>query len=103
MSAAELEDLPGADLVKRGIADVRAARRTAESLLVAMAAPRLQALGVLEKGEASGVQNAELALYELLGDERSLDPYSHYNALRRELSSFVRALEHRLEASSRRT
>jgi hypothetical protein len=102
MNAQELEDLPGAELVRRGVADIRAARRTVESLLVTMAAPRLRALGVLERGDATGVQDAELALYELLGDQDTLDPYSRYNALRRELSSFVRALEHRIEKSARR-
>jgi hypothetical protein len=100
MNVQKLEELPGADLVQRGVADVRAARRTVESLLVTIAAPRLRALGVLERGEATGVVDAEIALYELLGDQKNPDPYSRYNALKRELSSFVRALEHRMESSS---
>jgi hypothetical protein len=100
MNANELDELPGADLIRRGVADVRAARRTVESLLVTIAAPRLRALGVLARGEATGVKDAELALYELLGDQEIPDPYSRYNALKRELSSFVRALEHRMESSS---
>lgn len=100
MNPSTLDGLPGAELVTRGISDVRASKTTVESLLVAMAAPRLQALGVLEGGEVAEVRDAELALYELLGQE-NVDPYSRYNALKRELSSFVRALEHRLEASNR--
>jgi hypothetical protein len=99
MDASMLDGLPGAALVERGVSDVRASKTTIESLLVAMAAPRLQALGVLGHGEGR-VQDAELALYELLGRENA-DPYSRYNALKRELASFVHALEQRVEAAAR--
>jgi hypothetical protein len=44
---------------------------------------------------------ASLALYAWLGERGVLDPYSTYNALLRELSSFVRALEHRVFSGQR--
>jgi hypothetical protein len=103
MTRVLIDDLPGAALIRRGVSDVRSAKTSIESLLVTIAAPRLQALGVLEHGEASHVHDAELALYELLGESGSLDPYSRYNALKRELASFVHALEQRVERSSKPT
>ena len=100
MNSSQFDGLPGADLIRRGVVDLRASRTTPESLLVAMAAPRLQALGVLANGEGANISDAELGLYELLGEMGARDPYSRYNALRRELSSFLRALEQRLERES---
>lgn len=91
--ARHIGDIPGAALVLRGLEDARAGRTTVESLLVATAAPRLAALGL---GPADTVSDAELRLYALIGQGADLDPYSRYNALKRELASFVRALEHRL-------
>ena len=65
-----LAGLPGADLVREGLADVAAGRRTIPACLIAIGSPRLQ--------QAGG------------------DAYSRYNALLRELSSFESALDRRL-------
>ena len=96
--APDLQDLPGSTLVARGLDDARAGRTSVESLLVATAAPRLTALGLTP---ALRVADAELRLYALLGDTGEGDPYSRYNALKRELASFVRALEARLARRDR--
>jgi hypothetical protein len=40
------ENLPGADLVERGLADLDAGRETAEALLVSIGAPRLHSAGI---------------------------------------------------------
>jgi len=93
----DLSDLPGAALVERGLADARCGRRTVESLLVATAAPRLAALGLDPSRAAGTIADPELSLYALLGESGVADPYSRYNALKRELASFVHALEHRIE------
>jgi hypothetical protein len=96
-----LAGLPGTSLIERGLEDLKDGRTTAESLLVTVAAARLEALGVLDPGLATGSTEAPLALYAWLGKSGVPDPYSTYNALLRELSSFVRALEHRLFSERR--
>lgn len=82
--------LPGAENVKRGVRDLNAGRFTAEALLVAAAVTRLRELGVQISEDAVVPNEPELALYRLLGEEQ--DPYYRYNALRRELDSFLSAL-----------
>lgn len=96
-----LADLPGSALIERGLADTRDGKTTVESLLVAAAAPRLSALGLPAYGPGGKVTDPELALYALLGELGEADPYSRYNALRREIASFVHALEHRIERARR--
>jgi hypothetical protein len=96
-----LAGLPGSALIERGLRDLEDGRTSAESLLVTVAAARLEALGVLDPGLATGSTEAPLALYAWLGESGIMDPYSTYNALLRELSSFVRALEHRVFSEQR--
>jgi hypothetical protein len=87
-----IEDLPGNDLVREGIADLRAGHRTAAALLVTMAGPRLRRLGVEVPG--AGGEAAGHGLYELLSADDGHDPYRRYNALVGRIVSFARALEH---------
>lgn len=101
MNRKALDGLPGAELVRKGIADTRDGRTTIESLLVAAAAPRLRSLGVLAESDAADVSEPELRLYAALGESGVADPYSRYNSLRRELASFVHALEHAAERARR--
>ena len=96
-----LVGLPGAALVEKGIADLERGEVSVASLLVTVAAERLETLGVLRAGLATGSVEAPLALYARLGQSEALDPYSTYNALLRELSSFVHALEHRVAVKQR--
>ena len=97
----DIGDLPGGPLVERGLEDIRMRRTSVESLLLATAATRLAALG-LPLVATGKVLDPELRLYALLGESGISDPYSRYNALKRELASFVHALEHRIEPQRRR-
>jgi hypothetical protein len=72
-----------------------AGRESEASLLVAMAAPRLRALGF--DVPASGSERPSHRLYELL-TQSDRDAHSRYNALVGQIASFARAAEH---ASSR--
>jgi hypothetical protein len=85
------EDLPGNELVSRGLADLADGRESEAALLVAMAAPRLRAIG-FEVPE-SKVERPSHRLYELLSDAYA-DGYSRYNALIARMVSFARAAEH---------
>ena len=85
-------ELPGQDLVEQGLADLHAGRRTAPSLLVAMARERLAGVGV-QVPEAA-VSRPGHDLYDLLEAEDALAAHGRYNALLRRLVSYVRAAEH---------
>ncbi len=82
---------PGHELVSAGLADLAAGRESEESLLVAMAAPRLRALGFAVP--AGGDEQPSHRLYELLTD-RDQGAHSRYNALVGRVVSFARAAEH---------
>jgi hypothetical protein len=85
---AELEMLPGADLVQRGVEDLDAGRETAESLLVSIGAPRLRTVGI---SLSRPIPSPEHKLYLLLAGEKGDAAHSAYNALLRRLVSFERA------------
>lgn len=82
-------DLPGADLIAAGLADLARGVESETALLVSVGAPRLNALGV--KAE-NAFPEAERRLYELLERVDSDAAHSRYNALIRRLVSFERAL-----------
>ncbi|MGH2767877.1 MAG: hypothetical protein ACRDIF_02850 [Actinomycetota bacterium] len=84
-------DLPGADLVRAGIADLRRGLETVPALLVSIGYPRLRRLG-LELPEPAPTR-PERRLYELLTQEDPRTAHSRYNALIRRLVSFERAAE----------
>jgi hypothetical protein len=86
---ADWTELPGADLVREGLDDLRAGRKTAAAFLVAAGAPRLRRLGI----DVPSVEAPEHRLYDLLADEEPDSAHSRYNALVRRLVSFERALE----------
>jgi hypothetical protein len=85
-------DLPGHELVSRGLADLSAGRESEASLLVQMAAPRLRALGLEVPHSRSGGSPSH-RLYELLS-EGGGGAHSRYNALVARMVSFARAAEH---------
>ena len=91
MSQPSVDDvMPGADLVRAGLADLAAGRQTIEGLLVLQARERLCDLGY-EVPDVS-VELPEARMYDLV--ERELGPrraHSRYNALRRRMVSFLRA------------
>jgi hypothetical protein len=95
MSAAErlFEDLPGGDLVRRGLDDLASARATPEAALVEVARSRLCSLGLTVPDAPVSAVDAELRLYERLGARHpDRDAYPVYCAWLEQLASFVAAL-----------
>jgi hypothetical protein len=82
--------LPGNELVRAGLVDLVAGRESEASLVVAMAAPRLRALGF--EVPAGGVEQTSYRLYELLVSGGG-SAHSRYNALVGRMVSFARAAE----------
>ncbi len=87
-SFADLETLPGADLVKRGAEDLDGGHESPEALLVSIGAPRLRSMGI---ELPSPIASPEHKLYLLLAREKGDAAHSAYNALIRRLVSFERA------------
>ena len=84
-------DLPGHELIREGLLDLAEGRESESGLLVAMAAPRLRALG-FDVPEGGGERPSH-RLYELLS-EADQGAHSRYNALVARVVSFARAAEH---------
>ncbi|MGH3002455.1 MAG: hypothetical protein ACRDM1_07340 [Gaiellaceae bacterium] len=82
-------ELPGEDLIRSGMDDLRRGETTVEALVVSIGAPRLRLLG-LEIPET--LDAPEDGLYALL-ERDGHDAHSRYNALIRRLVSFERAAE----------
>lgn len=100
MNAPDIDPvLPGAELVRRGLADLQRGDMTEASLLMLIAAPRLRALG-LHVPETQWPRPREHLLYEKLEERLGAGAHSQYNSLIRRVVSFARALER--EAAQRR-
>ena len=84
-------DLPGHELISEGLLDLAEGRESESGLLVAMAAPRLRALG-FDVPEGGGERPSH-RLYELLS-EADQGAHSRYNALVARVVRFARAAEH---------
>jgi hypothetical protein len=93
-----LEGLPGGTLIREGLADHRAGRKTIASCLARIASPRLSRAGLIDP-EVIKDGDMELELYQLLSGE-SDRAYSRYNSLLRELVSFEHALDQRLSRAN---
>jgi hypothetical protein len=83
-------DLPGSELIEKGLADLEDGRESIESLLVSVGAPRLAGVGIIVPTPLS---SPEHRLYELLASEEGDAAHSRYNALIRRLVSFERSAE----------
>src|SRR5215210_143902 len=81
--------LPGWELVSRGVADLAAGKVTVEALLVVDASERLKSVGIAipEGREAIAPDLYDLVVADV-GESRA---HGRYNALRRRLTSFLRA------------
>jgi hypothetical protein len=88
MAFADLNTLPGGDLVQRGVSDLDAGSESAEALLVSIGAPRLRSVGI---EMSAPIVAPEHKLYLLLAREKGDAAHSAYNALIRRLVSFERA------------
>lgn len=93
-----LADLPGGLIIQEGLRDLAAGRESIASLLIAVGFPRLELLGIVPATANDLPPDPELKLYRLLGRLHGLEAHSQYNAWIRQLVSFERALEHRIEA-----
>jgi hypothetical protein len=82
--------LPGADLVAKGLEDLRDGVESAEALLVSIGRPRLERLGFAIPRLYEGPEHR---LYEHLARESGDAAHSKYNVLIRRLVSFERAAE----------
>jgi hypothetical protein len=85
-----LSACPGHDLVTAGLEDLAAGRETVAAMLVGMASPRLQALGIAVP--ACWERAPSHRLYELL-ERDGPGAHSQYNALVGRMVSFARAAE----------
>ena len=97
-----LEGLPGEALLREGMADFHARRRTPAACLVEIALPRLRRARLLPAALPAPDPESELRLYRLLKAQGG-DAYSRYNALLRELVSFEQALDKRTTEGERRS
>lgn len=88
------DGLPGEQLIRDGVRDLVGARLTIPALVVCIARARLARAGVLPDSAPVISANPERELYRLLRAEHG-DAYARYNALLRELASFVSAFEAR--------
>ncbi len=88
-------DLPGGEIVIRGLTDLRAGITSPESLLVLIASPRLRNLGISVPFQNPAQPPHEHQLYSLLEQTMGAGAYSYYNSLIRRMVSFAHALEHR--------
>ena len=92
---------PGGELVAAGLEALGHGERSVEALLVAVGAPRLEALGIQIPGTRPLPRHPELALYHFLCRRYPGDAHARYNALIRRLVSFERELERRRFSTAR--
>lgn len=85
-------ELPGEDLVLKGLADLAQGIESAESILVSVGRPRLRACG-LEIPERGYPEFPEQRLYRFLQKIHADQAHAEMNALVRRLVSFEHALE----------
>ena len=86
-----LDNLPGSDLVREGIADLERGVESIPALLVSIGAPRLRRIGLALPDEV--FPSPELRLYARLAETDPDSAHSRYNALVRRLVSFENAAE----------
>jgi hypothetical protein len=86
------EGLPGGELVRQGLDDLRAGEETELALLVLVAGPRLRDLGIDVSERETIRRPYEHRLYEKLTETCGDAAYSRYNSLIRRIVSFARAL-----------
>src|SRR5271157_678660 len=84
--------LPGQDLVDEGLADLAQARLTDCALLVLIAAPRLERLGI-RVPRRPFPRPYEHCLYGRLDERLGAAAHSYYNSLIRRVVSYARARE----------
>jgi hypothetical protein len=86
-------DLPGAEIIDQGLADLAAGRETINADAVLLASARLRAAGI-EVPATTLEGPASHRLYEKLAGEDPRNAHARYNAIARRVVSFARAAEH---------
>lgn len=92
MSDEALQNLPGAEIVLPGLADLKAGRESVNASAVQAAAPRLRRAG-MDVPSAAGDTPAAHVLYRQLGEELGNAAHSRYNAILDRVVSFAGAAE----------
>ena len=92
MSDERYRDLPGAEIVLPGIADLAGGRQSVNAMAVQSAAPRLRRAG-LDAPSASGETPAAHRLYRQLSEDLGDAAHSRYNAILGRVASFAGAAE----------
>lgn len=92
MGAFHEYELPGEDLILKGLEDLKEGKKTVESLLICIARSRLKACE-LQFTPLSLDDDAEIHLYKLLSETDSNTAHARMNAYVRRLVSFENALE----------
>ena len=92
-SSISFDALPGGDLVRQGLADLRRGVESSPALLVQMFAPRLQRLALDVPDYDPSQELPGHRLYALLQRRHGDAAHSRYNALVRRLVSFARTAE----------
>lgn len=85
-----LDDLPGAELMQKGVEDVQAGTESAESCLLALAAPALRELGVALPTLPSPGGDAEELLRCQLQDEGREEAFLTYHLLLQSIVKFAK-------------
>jgi hypothetical protein len=91
--ALPFDDLPGGDLIRQGLEDLRRGVESIPALLVSSGAPRLRRLSLAVPAPDPREPLPEHRLYEYLANIHGDNAHSRYNALVRRLVSFARAAE----------
>jgi hypothetical protein len=92
MPDVQLKNLPGAEIVLSGLADLEVGRTSVNASAVQAAAPRLRQVG-LDAPSAEGGTPAAHVLYRQLGEELGDGAHSRYNAILARVASFAGAAE----------
>jgi hypothetical protein len=92
MSDNSLKNLPGAEIVLPGIADLEAGRQSVAASAVQSAAPRLRRAGLGVPSAESDVPAAHV-LYRQLRERVGDAAHSRYNAILNRVASFAGAAE----------
>jgi hypothetical protein len=85
-------DLPLGEAMKQGLHDVEHGIESVEAQLVWIGRYRMMDVGLVVPLPPPSPISAEERLYYLLG-ETEAEPYGRYNSLKRQLTSFLRALD----------
>lgn len=92
MDAEELRNLPGAEIVLPGIADLAAGAESVNASAVQSAATRLARAGLPVTPVTEGLTPSH-RLYQQLADQLGDAAHSRYNAILGRVASFARAAE----------